>query len=138
GQSQLGRARPTADCRRGLDDQHRLARPGQRDGRGQPIRPGTDHDCVIGPADLRHAVCSIDSPVSNLQRVDSRGISRNVEGIDMFKADRPYWELAGRILISLIFLFAGIGKVMDWSGTAEHMVTKGMTAVPFFLTMAIL
>ena len=56
----------------------------------------------------------------------------------MVKTDRPYLELTGRILISLIFLVAGIGKIMDWSGTAEHMATKGMTAVPFFLTMAIL
>jgi putative oxidoreductase len=56
----------------------------------------------------------------------------------MFKSDRPYLELAGRILISLIFLVAGFGKVMDWSGTAEHMASKGMIAIPFFLTMAIL
>src|SRR5947207_5866789 len=56
----------------------------------------------------------------------------------MFKNDRPYWDLAARILIALIFLVAGIGKVMDWSGTAEHMAAKGMTAIPFFLTMAIL
>jgi len=56
----------------------------------------------------------------------------------MFKSDRPYLELTGRILISLIFLVAGLGKVMDWSGTAEYMASKGMTAIPFFLPMAIL
>jgi putative oxidoreductase len=56
----------------------------------------------------------------------------------MLRKDRPYLELAGRILISLIFLAAGIGKLMDWSDTAEYMATKGMTAVPFFLTMAVL
>jgi len=56
----------------------------------------------------------------------------------MFKSDRPYLELTGRILICLIFLIAGIGKLMDWSGTAEYMASKGMTAIPFFQTMAVL
>jgi putative oxidoreductase len=56
----------------------------------------------------------------------------------MFKSDRPYLELTGRILISLIFLIAGIGKLMDWFGTAEYMASKGMTAIPFVQTMAVL
>jgi len=46
--------------------------------------------------------------------------------------------LAGRVLLSLIFLMAGVGKVTDWSGTETYMVSHGMVAVPFFLTMAIL
>jgi putative oxidoreductase len=47
-------------------------------------------------------------------------------------------SLIGRILLSLIFLASGLGKISDWSGTAGYMTAKGMVAVPFFLTMAIL
>lgn len=43
----------------------------------------------------------------------------------------------GRGLLSLIFLFSGLGKMMDWSGTAGYMAVKGMPLVPFFLFMAI-
>jgi putative oxidoreductase len=46
--------------------------------------------------------------------------------------------LLGRILLSLIFILSGLGKIGDWSGTAGSMAAKGMVAVPFFLTMAIL
>jgi putative oxidoreductase len=46
--------------------------------------------------------------------------------------------LLGRILLSLIFILSGLGKIGDWSGTAGSMAAKGRVAVPFFLTMAIL
>ena len=46
--------------------------------------------------------------------------------------------LLGRCLLSLIFILSGLGKIGDWSGTAGFMAAKGMVAVPFFLTMAIL
>ena len=46
--------------------------------------------------------------------------------------------LLGRILLSLIFILSGFGKIGDWSGTARSMATKGMVAVPFFLVMSIL
>ena len=46
--------------------------------------------------------------------------------------------LCARILLSLIFLLSGFGKIGDWSGTASYMAAKGMVAVPFFLIMAIL
>ncbi len=45
--------------------------------------------------------------------------------------------LAGRILLSAIFLFSAFGKITDWSGTAGYMASRGMPAVPFFLFMAI-
>ena len=45
--------------------------------------------------------------------------------------------LAGRVLLSLIFLFSGAGKVMNWSDTAGFMAAKGMPAVPLFLFLAI-
>ena len=44
--------------------------------------------------------------------------------------------LAGRILLSAIFLFSGVHKITDWSGTAQHMAGQGMIAVPFFLAAA--
>ena len=50
----------------------------------------------------------------------------------------PWLTLLGRILLSLIFILSGFGKIADWSGTASSMSAKGMVAVPFFLTMAIL
>jgi len=46
--------------------------------------------------------------------------------------------LAGRILLSAIFLMSAFGKVTDFSGTMAYMSAKGMFAVPFFLVMAIL
>jgi putative oxidoreductase len=47
-------------------------------------------------------------------------------------------ELLARIALSVIFLMSGIGKIMDWSGTAATMERHGMVAVPFFLGCAIL
>jgi putative oxidoreductase len=44
----------------------------------------------------------------------------------------------GRILLSLIFILSGLGKIGDWSGTTGHMAPRGMVAIPFFLPMAIL
>ena len=46
--------------------------------------------------------------------------------------------LAGRVLLSLIFLMAGFGKLADWSGTEAYMASHGMVAIPFFLTIAVL
>lgn len=41
--------------------------------------------------------------------------------------------LLGRILMSVIFILAGIGKFMDPAGTSLYMASKGMTMIPFFL-----
>ena len=43
---QLQRARGAADRRLGFEDAHRAARARQRDGRGQAVRAGADHDRV--------------------------------------------------------------------------------------------
>jgi putative oxidoreductase len=51
---------------------------------------------------------------------------------------KPAASLFGRILLSLIFLLSGLTKVLDWNGTAAYMASKGMPAIPFFLTIAIL
>src|SRR5438477_7299381 len=49
-----------------------------------------------------------------------------------------YAPLAGRGLLSLIFLLSAAGKVADFSGTEQYMASKNMPLVPFFLAMAIL
>src|SRR5262245_64475812 len=55
----------------------------------------------------------------------------------MAECCRPLAALCGRILLSAIFLFSGVGKLMDWSGTAGGMEKHGMVAVPIFLAGAI-
>lgn len=49
-----------------------------------------------------------------------------------------YVFAAGRVLLALIFVLSGIGKLTGWSATAGMMASKGMPAVSFFLAMAIL
>lgn len=39
----------------------------------------------------------------------------------------------GRICISIIFLLAASDKLLDYSGTASYMASKGFTMIPFFL-----
>src|SRR4051794_11503065 len=51
---------------------------------------------------------------------------------------RDWTSLAGRILMSVIFLMSGFAKITHWSETAGQMAGKGMPAVPVFLTAAIL
>lgn len=47
-----------------------------------------------------------------------------------------YAPLVGRILLSLIFLGAGLSKIAGWPGTAAYMASHGMPAIPFFLVAA--
>src|SRR5712691_8909448 len=56
----------------------------------------------------------------------------------MVESFKPFGLLAGRILLSQIFLLSGVMKVMQWSKTADSMTEHGMFAVSFFLAMAIL
>jgi putative oxidoreductase len=46
--------------------------------------------------------------------------------------------LAGRGLLSSIFLLSAAGKLASFSGTQQFMAAKGMPATAFFLAMAIL
>ena len=46
--------------------------------------------------------------------------------------------LAGRILLSLIFVLSGLTKIMGWSSTAGYMQSKGLPHVPVLLAGAIL
>jgi hypothetical protein len=43
-------ASSAADGVGSLDDEHSLAAPRELDGRGQPIGPGTDYDCIVAAA----------------------------------------------------------------------------------------
>jgi putative oxidoreductase len=49
-----------------------------------------------------------------------------------------YVPLFARVLLSAIFIMSGVGKILDWSGTAGYMASQNMPAVPFFLLMAII
>ncbi len=44
--------------------------------------------------------------------------------------------LLGRICLSAIFILAGVGKFMDYEGTAVYMASKGFTMIPLFLYAA--
>ena len=46
--------------------------------------------------------------------------------------------LVGRILIAIIFITAGWGKIGDWEGTAGYMASKGLPLVPVLLAGTIL
>lgn len=50
---------------------------------------------------------------------------------------KQYGPLAGRILIALIFLRSGFGKITGFSGTAGYMASKGMPMAEFLLVGAI-
>jgi putative oxidoreductase len=41
----------------------------------------------------------------------------------------PYLKLAGRILLSLIFIQAGISKIFGYEDTAAHMTESGVPAI---------
>lgn len=46
--------------------------------------------------------------------------------------------LAGRILLALIFIKAGWGKIGGFEGTAGYMASKGLPLVPVLLVLTIL
>ena len=45
--------------------------------------------------------------------------------------------LAGRIMISILFLSAAYGKIIGWEHTSQYMTSSGIPYVPFFLTGAV-
>jgi putative oxidoreductase len=49
-----------------------------------------------------------------------------------------FFMLLGRILISAIFILAGINKFIDYEGTAAYMASKNMPLIPLFLYAAAL
>jgi putative oxidoreductase len=49
-----------------------------------------------------------------------------------------FGPLAGRILIALIFLLSGFGKITGFAGTAGYMASKGLPMVDLLLVITIL
>jgi putative oxidoreductase len=52
--------------------------------------------------------------------------------------DIPLAALAGRILLSAIFIIAGLMKFADWQGTAQYMEAKHVPLIPVLLPIAAL
>ena len=52
-------------------------------------------------------------------------------------SERYAW-IAGRVLLSTIFILSALGKLADLGGTAGYMRAAGMPMIWFFLPMAIL
>ena len=49
-----------------------------------------------------------------------------------------YISLLSRVLICIIFLMAGVGKIMDPQGTMKYMMAMGMPFTGFFLICTII
>lgn len=49
---------------------------------------------------------------------------------------RNILSFIGRILLSLIFIFSGIGKLKDWSGSITLMMSEGIPMPQFLLAVA--
>ena len=48
----------------------------------------------------------------------------------------PWAPLAGRILVSAIFILSGLTKFTDWQGTASYMAAHGLPLTPLLLPIA--
>jgi len=48
----------------------------------------------------------------------------------------PWAPLAGRILLSTIFILSGFTKFVDWQGTAAYMASKDLPLIPVLLPIA--
>src|SRR6266508_6779052 len=64
GEGQLGGPRPTAHRVAGLQQHHRPPRPGQGDGRGQPVRARPNHHGVVPPTAAHGGIWSTTNPPS--------------------------------------------------------------------------
>jgi len=53
------------------------------------------------------------------------------------EAVKQYGPLAGRILLSLMFIISGWGKITGFAGTAGYMASKGMPFPELLLSVAI-
>jgi putative oxidoreductase len=56
----------------------------------------------------------------------------------IFALIERYAPLVGRFLLVFLFFLSGVGKIMDWSGTAGYMTAAGLPLVPVLLFFAIL
>jgi putative oxidoreductase len=60
-----------------------------------------------------------------------------MEGGEFMEGWKAFAILIGRILLALIFLQSGIGKIRNFAGTAQFMANYGMPFATFFLVGAI-
>lgn len=56
----------------------------------------------------------------------------------MNQSIRQYSPLVGRILLSLLFLWSGYGKIVGYAGTAGYMNSKGLPMVDVLLVLSII
>jgi putative oxidoreductase len=49
-----------------------------------------------------------------------------------------YLVIFGRVLLSVIFLLSGLGKIIDWDSNTQVMASQGMPLIPLLLVGAIL
>lgn len=51
---------------------------------------------------------------------------------------QPLGLLAGRVMLALIFILAGLGKIMSYFGTAAYMASKGIPMAEYLLVPTII
>lgn len=51
---------------------------------------------------------------------------------------KQFGPLAGRVLIALIFIVSGFGKIAGFAGTSGYMASKGLPLVPVLLVLTII
>lgn len=51
---------------------------------------------------------------------------------------KQFGPLAGRVLIALIFIVSGFGKIAGFAGTSGYMASKGLPVVPVLLVLTII
>jgi len=55
----------------------------------------------------------------------------------MYAAQVRSMTVVGRVLLTLIFLVAATGKLLDFNGTVQHLASKGVPLPQFLLAVAI-
>jgi len=67
------------------------------------------------------------------------GVDRSsISGYGRAEALERYGTLVARVLISQIFIISGFMKILDPSGTAAQMQSRGMFWIPLFMAGAVL
>jgi putative oxidoreductase len=65
------------------------------------------------------------------------GWLRTIVNGERVESLEKYGAIPARLLISQIFIFSGVGKIIDPQGTMAQMEGRGMFWIPFFLVAAI-
>src|ERR687888_22822 len=75
-------------------------------------------------------------PLYNRPEDRSPALHALLGGAERVEPLERYGALAARVLMGQIFLISGLMKVLNPSGTAEEMASRGMFWIPFFLVAA--